>query len=68
LRREEVGVYVRNRLERGNGTGKRDRGVRTGEGEEDEGGGREQRGDGGGYYKKRRTAGGKGVFLLGGIG
>jgi len=34
LRSEEVGVYVRNRLE--HGTDKRDRGVRTGKGEEDE--------------------------------
>lgn len=34
LRREEDGVYVRNRLE--HGTDKRDRGVRAGKGEEDE--------------------------------
>jgi hypothetical protein len=52
LRREEVGVYVRNRLERGNGTGKRTGGcerakVKRMKGE------KKQRGDGGGYYKKR---------------
>jgi hypothetical protein len=54
LRREEAGVYVRNRLE--HSTDKRDRGVRVGKREEDErrkGKGKGMGGRGRGYYKKR---------------
>lgn len=62
MRREEAGVYVRNRLE--HGTDKRDRGVRVGKREEDErrkGKGKEMGGEEEDIIKKRR-AGGKGVF------
>jgi hypothetical protein len=61
LRSEEVGVYVRNRLE--HGTDKRDRGVLAGKGEEDERRKEKREMDEDeDIIKKRRTAGGKGVF------